>query len=250
MNIWGFLCVISGPLKGHYYHRHFLRGDRAICHMMKRVSNKSAQRENASSCVWGWPSPSPSPTVATLVDGASSGTVSAKRCAPPLDAAMVVAFDDDDRQPQPPYVILVPAPTIQRPKDKAIREFLDPAPFKGQWWSHPPCLEGSITREQRGTTFLSLPPHMDDKSSAAAICSIEEPMDDWLSCLEKLFEDAPCPHPKEWTHCDSSDARSKHCYHHNYSAKSGSSWDVLEPRPLRMNTKGDVWKSQNRPHQP
>jgi hypothetical protein len=65
-----------------------------------------------------------------------------------------------------------------------------------------------------------------------------EPMEDWLSCLEKMFAAQPCSPVEQWGQCDSFDVKGK--LHHSIvnSTKQGQalSWSsrdfLLEPRPL------------------
>jgi hypothetical protein len=90
--------------------------------------------------------------------------------------------------------------------------------------------------------FLALPrpQPVHDTSHHDSIFSINknEPMEDWLSCLEKMF-DTPCPHTQQQLlqsqECDQLSCTSSKANHRNCSEKAWSSWNFLEPRPLRMN---------------
>jgi hypothetical protein len=40
LNIWGFERILQGPAKGGYQHKHFVRGQEALCSLMKREKIK------------------------------------------------------------------------------------------------------------------------------------------------------------------------------------------------------------------
>ena len=81
------------------------------------------------------------------------------------------------------------------------------------------------------TSFSILAQHMADKS-AGAIFAINEPKQDWLTGLEKLFDAPFYRHANQQGLCDSLHVKANHDHNHNCSQELSSSSVFLEPCPL------------------
>jgi hypothetical protein len=157
---------------------------------------------------------------------------------------MIRAFDTpEEGQPQR---CSVPMPTFRTLH--LMRKVVEhPAPPHQESTSNSPQRSSSETYLQLqepqpngGAKFLRFTSlHGTLYESPGALASIEKTTmeeEDWLSILEKLF-DVPCHHAKRSNPYNSFHKKTKRNDNQNGSDKAwSSSWEFLEPRPLRMNS--------------
>lgn len=212
------------------FHQHFLRGKRERLGKIKRVTKISAGSTNGSSSAWD-------SRLVTRVTSCVDLTVSTEmaptvtaNCAPLFDeelyTSIVHAFDTDEVQPHTSSITM---PTLathnQCKKDELIGKATDPSLHNNQSWScSQPCWHGptSQAKGEEHTFLSSLPPLDMAGKSLGARSSRNEPMEDWLTSLEKLV-DAPSFH-----------ITANNYPRYNSSEELWASWIALEPRPVKV----------------
>lgn len=229
-------------------HDNFFRGRRELICMIKRVPKKTTSWTNApctADTVWH-SRVLARPAASHFQDDANTGTVTSSRTVntrnvlfdQELYESILLAFDQGEEggPPQSSVLPMAALGTNNFKDDKMSRkQSVDLSPYIVQRCSESNFLSSSPKRHTH-------------KEYPSPILSLDaEPMEDWLSCLEKMFA-APCSPP--WKPPGPSNL-SFHVHmikaQDNYTSCSNEAWpqlwDLLEPRPLpMMDSQSNEWQ--------
>ena len=146
-----------------------------------------------------------------------------------ISRSILLAFDTDKRQPQ--SCIQLPALATHQLKDEMITSVQD-LPTRISPWIAESYEQVFAPQAKRVTDFLRSPSRHAADKSPTAIVPIREPVQDWLTCLEQLFDVHVCHHAKQRGPCDLFRVEANQDDQQNCPDELWPSWDFFEPCPL------------------